>query len=210
MNTEIKIISNKEKLVDIRKACSTVICNIAWYIEKNGGKEAYEQAHFVRKGVAERLNIAQSLLSNKCKLMLDNAYRSPTMQQISYDNVLERLKKECPNWNDEQYEVEMSNRVSKVEFASHCTGGAVDLTIVDNNGAQLAMGTSLDEFTDTTYTFSNLVSANAKANRAILVDVMVEAGFVNFPAEWWHWSYGDREWACYQANKTAIYGPINL
>ena len=31
---------------------------------------------------------------------------------------------------------------------------------------------------------------------------MTSAGFVNFPAEWWHWSYGDREWANLQKNKT--------
>ena len=37
---------------------------------------------------------------------------------------------------------------------------------------------------------------------------MEKAGFINYPAEWWHWSYGDCYWAYF--NKCdAIYSPVD-
>ena len=207
---KITVQENHEKMVDLREKCPGIFFNIAWYIKRNGGQKAYTQAHFAREKVANLLNTAQSLLSNNYKLMLDDAYRSPAMQRKSYSNVLNKLREEHPEWKEAELELEMTNRVSKVELAPHCTGGALDLTIVDSKNTPLDMGTSLDEFTENTYTQSHAISALAKHNRKILIDVMTQAGFVNFPAEWWHWSYGDREWAFYQEKKISIYGIIEV
>ncbi|GAB3977862.1 hypothetical protein GCM10029978_068930 [Actinoallomurus acanthiterrae] len=52
------------------------------------------------------------------------------------------------------------------------------------------------------------VSSAARANRDLLADVMTAVGFVNYPTEWWHWSFGDRYWAVATGGKSAIYGPI--
>jgi hypothetical protein len=41
------------------------------------------------------------------------------------------------------------------------------------------------------------LSRSARRNRDLLAEVMVGAGFVNYPTEWWHWSFGDRCWALY-------------
>lgn len=51
------------------------------------------------------------------------------------------------------------------------------------------------------------LSPVARDNRAILVSVMSASGFVNYPHEWWHWSYGDRYWALCSGNPVALYGP---
>ena len=34
------------------------------------------------------------------------------------------------------------------------------------------------------------------------------AGLVNYPTEWWHWSYGDRYWALLTGAGHALYGPV--
>lgn len=34
-------------------------------------------------------------------------------------------------------------------------------------------------------------------------------GFVNYPAEYWHWSYGDRYWAYHVGHEFALYGIVN-
>ena len=34
------------------------------------------------------------------------------------------------------------------------------------------------------------------------------AGLVNYPTEWWHWSYGERYWAFSAGADHAVYGPI--
>jgi len=36
---------------------------------------------------------------------------------------------------------------------------------------------------------------------------MEDQGFVNYPYEWWHYSYGDKYWG-YVKNKTAIYDTV--
>lgn len=38
---------------------------------------------------------------------------------------------------------------------------------------------------------------------------MKKEGFVNYPGEWWHFSYGDQLWAAYKNKKYAIYGSID-
>lgn len=44
------------------------------------------------------------------------------------------------------------------------------------------------------YTAADNSGDEARANREILVTVLTAAGLVNYPAEWWHWSYSDRYW----------------
>jgi len=45
-------------------------------------------------------------------------------------------------------------------------------------------------------------------HRRLLKDIMTQAGFVNYPREWWHWSYGEKLWAYLHQQPHAIYGPI--
>jgi D-alanyl-D-alanine dipeptidase len=35
---------------------------------------------------------------------------------------------------------------------------------------------------------------------------MRATGFVNYPTEWWHWSYGDRYWAYALGKRIAFFG----
>jgi D-alanyl-D-alanine dipeptidase len=36
---------------------------------------------------------------------------------------------------------------------------------------------------------------------------MVQAGFVNYPFEWWHYSLGDQVWAQLTGTPSATFGP---
>jgi D-alanyl-D-alanine dipeptidase len=51
------------------------------------------------------------------------------------------------------------------------------------------------------------ISREARTNRALLAEVLTAAGLVNYPTEWWHWSYGDRYWAYAEDHPAALYGP---
>ncbi|MDP4504885.1 M15 family metallopeptidase [Nonomuraea turcica] len=44
------------------------------------------------------------------------------------------------------------------------------------------------------------------ANRCILGNALASAGFVNYPTEWWHWSFGERYWAYITQARYARYG----
>lgn len=45
-------------------------------------------------------------------------------------------------------------------------------------------------------------------NRRLLYHVMKEAGFANYPEEWWHFSYGDNMWAAINHKLYTIYGGV--
>jgi D-alanyl-D-alanine dipeptidase len=93
------------------------------------------------------------------------------------------------------------------------TGGAVDLTLIDENGLTLNMGTDFNaeplKTQNATYTAAQNISIEALRNRQLLMSVMSKAGFVNYPTEWWHWSYGDKYWALQTGNLEAIYDSID-
>ena len=42
--------------------------------------------------------------------------------------------------------------------------------------------------------------------RSLLFSVMEQAGFVQHPNEWWHFSYGDQLWSWLSKKDNAIYG----
>lgn len=74
----------------------------------------------------------------------------------------------------------------------HNLGVAVDLTLVDRaSGEELEMGTAYDTFTEAAHTAN--ARGEAAGNRQRLVQAMTRAGFVNYPREWWHFSYGAAE-----------------
>ena len=42
----------------------------------------------------------------------------------------------------------------------------------------------------------------------LLRKIMMQVGFAPYDAEWWHFSYGDREWAFYCKKPYALYDQI--
>ena len=70
----------------------------------------------------------------------------------------------------------------------HNRGGAVDITLVNLQGAELEMGTSFDFFgKEAAHNYKNL-SNKVKRNRNLLKSVMKSSGFNPFDSEWWHYN----------------------
>ena len=205
---KVKVEDNGEELVDLRNESPEILFEIAEYLDRNTatGSE-FEDAHFVRESVAKRIAQAQRNLPEGLKLLIRCGYRTPAVQSRQYKLDYDALLIEHPDWNKTELDVEIENRTASVDVAPHCTGGAVDLTIVDSDGKQLDMGTKMGTFGSKTHTCSNQISQSARNNRIILLDAMTNAGFFNFPGEWWHFAYGDRDWAVIN-NTHSIYGPI--
>jgi D-alanyl-D-alanine dipeptidase len=104
-----------------------------------------------------------------------------------------------------------SRYVSPPTIGPHVSGAAIDLTLCDLEGNELDMGTPVNatpEDSDGACYFGASVSAEARANRAVLAKALEEVDLVNYPTEWWHWSYGDRYWAMTKGASAAIYGPL--
>lgn len=69
----------------------------------------------------------------------------------------------------------------------HSRGAAVDLTLLDDDGRDLDMGTGFDSFTPQAHHARVDIPVAAQRNRAILMGLMTAAGWDNFMNEWWHY-----------------------
>jgi len=96
-----------------------------------------------------------------------------------------------------------------IASSPHVGGAAVDLTLVDADGNELDLGcpeaATPEESDGACYTDAPGLSARACENRAMLGEALSSAGMVNYPTEWWHWSYGDRYWAYVSGADHAVY-----
>ncbi|MDB5951181.1 MAG: D-alanyl-D-alanine dipeptidase, partial [Massilia sp.] len=82
----------------------------------------------------------------------------------------------------------------------HSFGMALDITILDEAGRELDMGTGFDDLTERSHpALETVMLARGEitpaqvANRQLLRDAMVQAGFQGISTEWWHYDCGDRE-----------------
>ncbi len=70
----------------------------------------------------------------------------------------------------------------------HNRGGAVDITLVDEMGLELDMGTSFDFFgPESAHNFKQF-SKQILKNRKLLKKIMIRNGFESFDSEWWHYN----------------------
>ena len=81
----------------------------------------------------------------------------------------------------------------------HSFGMALDITILDEQGRELDMGTGFDDMTalshpalEARFLASGELTSVQIANRQLLRDAMFQAGFVGINTEWWHFDCGDR------------------
>jgi len=74
----------------------------------------------------------------------------------------------------------------------HNRGAAVDMTLVDQAGKELDMGTEFDHFGEEAHHAYLKLSSQILENRKYLKAVMEQCGFVAQSTEWWHYNFGDR------------------
>ena len=170
---------------------------------------------YLRKTVCEKIySLAKSLEKENLRIKLYDAYRSLEEQEESWKKRLEQTKKEHPDLNQEDIErltkLKVANPTDSKNVGGHQTGGAIDISLTDLNGVELDMGTKYEEYNEKTKTYSKNIKEECIKNRKMLLKKMKELDFVNFPAEWWHFCYGDKMWAAYKCKKKAIYGYIEV
>jgi D-alanyl-D-alanine dipeptidase len=163
----------------------------------------------VRADLGERLGWARSALPGGVSLLVVEGHRAVARQQEIIDTYAAKLRAADPGLGDADLHRLTSRFVAPVEVAPHVAGAAVDLTLTGPDG-DLDLGTPIDatpeESAGACY-FAAEVSPAARANRMLLARVLGGAGLVNYPTEWWHWSYGDRYWALMTGAPAALHGP---
>ncbi|MET8783864.1 M15 family metallopeptidase [Streptomyces sp. NPDC004589] len=195
-----------EPLVDVRRGGSLLIDS-----RKQDPADTYV---YLREGVVERLMKAQEFLPQGLRLLFVEGYRPPSLQRAYFEEYAGQLQAIHADWSAEQIHSAASRYVSPPGIAPHSAGAAVDLTLADAEGRELNLGTRMnadpEESEGACYTHAANIGTEARANRKLLGSVLIAAGLVNYPTEWWHWSFGDRYWALITGETAALYGPKEM
>lgn len=175
---------------------------------------------FLRKTVYEKLVAAQKLLPPGYHFCLYEGYRSLSLQKMLFDTQFANNKARHPNWSTDQLFLETIKLIAPVvnqdgtdNIPPHSTASAIDVYLLDDKGHALDMGIHpkdwmQDEDGVLSLTASTAISEAAIKNRRIMSSVLDAVGFVNYPTEYWHWSYGDRYWAFVKNQPKTIYDQI--
>ncbi|MFG3384203.1 M15 family metallopeptidase [Streptomyces sp. NPDC047999] len=168
----------------------------------------------VREGVLARLKHARSLLPAGTDLLFVEGYRPLALQQRYFAEYRDELAATHPDWTAEQLHQAASRYVSPPEIAPHSAGAAVDVTLVDQDGHELDLGTrvnaSPEESDGACFTHAPNLSDQARHHRTLLLNAMQGAGFTNYGTEFWHFSASDRYDALMRQEPHARYGPVEL
>ncbi len=164
----------------------------------------------VRRSVADRLDAAQASLPDGLSFRVAEGFRTPDAQQAIITSYAASLRRLHPTAGEAEVVHLTSRYVAPLAVAPHVAGAALDLTLVDDTGHELWLGCALDatpEESGGACVTAAPVDAEARLHRDLMAIALAGAGFVNYPTEWWHWSFGDRYWACLVGAEAALYGP---
>lgn len=196
---------NNEPLVDIFEVCP----ELKW--AEQGPRWDFPRSGLARISVAEMLREAQKNLPRGLHLQIVGVFRPFDIQKRMYETARDELREQHPHWSDELLHdyLNVFSAPPIVETPPpHTTGGAVDLTIVDDDGQALDMTSPFDMGWDSAPTMVEGLSREARRNRDLLIEVLMPTGLTNFLGEWWHWSYGEPGWALRGGHPAALYGAV--
>ncbi|MBV2355352.1 M15 family metallopeptidase [Streptomyces sp. J2-1] len=166
----------------------------------------------LRSGALARLLDAQRLLPDGIRFLVVEGYRPPGLQRAHYESYAATLRTAHPDAPPDRIRELASAYISPPEVAPHVGGGAVDLTLCRADGTELPLGTEVnatpEESDGACRTAAPGIPAEARAHRRLMERALTAVGFVNYPTEWWHWSYGDRYWALLTGAPATRYGPV--
>lgn len=129
---------------------------------------------YMRKIVAQKLSEANKYLRENYNLSIKifDGYRPLSVQKLMWEIL-----------PDPRYVADPS------KGSRHNRGAAVDITLIDENGNEIEMGTPYDDFTERAHYDYEELSDDVKANRKLLRDVMIKFGFEPLETEWWHFDF---------------------
>ena len=167
------LIDKNADMVDVRKVCPAIHIELRYTTRRNGvGRVIYPRGArcLLRRSVAERLVRVQDRLALKgVGLKVWDGYRPLSAQRA--------LWAVCPN---------PKFVAPPIRGSIHNRGAAVDVTIVNRVGRELAMPTDFDAF----------------GIRDLLQEAMKLEGFLPDANEWWHFS--DPDWRHYPLTNVSL------
>ncbi len=184
VSESLQFVTSSTDYVEIRNSDSVAL-DLRYATTNNfTGKNLYQTFNraFLHRIAAAKLERAAALLHAAhpaYKLVIFDALRPRSVQYVLWNVV---------RGTDQQ------KYVANPQGGSiHNFGFAVDLSVLDETGKELNMGTPFDDFAplaqprlEENFLESGKLTRQQLQNRHLLRHVMEEAGFIPLPIEWWH------------------------
>ncbi len=172
-------------MVDVRDLAPEVLVRLKYAVAENFMGEAVYgagRACWLRREAAEKLALAQQELTRRrpgWRLLLGDCLRPRAVQRRMWSLVAG---------------TPMQRYVARPDPGSmHNHGAAVDISIADESGAALDMGTPFDHFGplaqprhEARFLAEGRLTREQVENRKLLREVMIAAGWRGLRIEWWH------------------------
>ena len=130
----------------------------------------------LRKETAGKLAAANKEFQEKgYRIKVWDGYRPPYVQKIFWEIM-----------PDDRYVANPYKGGSR-----HNRGGAVDVTLIDQNDKELEMPSAYDDFSSKAWRNNFAASAQARKNTEYLTKIMMKHGFTTIAHEWWHFDDAD-------------------
>ncbi|HEY9762052.1 MAG TPA: M15 family metallopeptidase [Trichocoleus sp.] len=192
------------------------------YYESLGAPYGDKSPYYLRRGVLAALHQVHDRLAAErpgWRIQVFDAYRPVAVQQFMVDFTFQEL---CQLQGLENMQLTEEQRQTLLEQVyqfwaapsldpttppPHSTGAAIDVTLVDEQGNEIDMGSPIDEISSRSFPehfadSQDPLEQQWHHNRSLLNTVMRSAGFRRHPNEWWHFSLGDQLWAWLMRQET--------
>jgi len=165
-----------DSLVELIRLDSSFLVDMPYATDSNFTKTKLYPCNkcVIRYKVALALIKANNILKEKgVKLKMLDCYRPLSVQRKMWEVYPNAVYVADPNSG---------------QASMHNRGVAVDVTLIDNAGNELDMGTPFDFFGKKAWPTYRDFPAEILANRDLLTNAMDMAGFRHSNSEWWHFS----------------------
>ncbi|NLT57544.1 MAG: D-Ala-D-Ala dipeptidase [Clostridiales bacterium] len=127
----------------------------------------------LRYGTVKKLMAAQAALREQgYGLLVWDAFRPPAAQFVLWEA-----------FPDPRYVADPHRK-----FSNHSRGNCVDVTLVKAQGEPVEMPTEFDDFSPRAGRTYEELAPEVAAHARLLEEAMLQAGFVPYEAEWWHYT----------------------
>jgi zinc D-Ala-D-Ala dipeptidase len=223
--SKVAIAENQDPLILIP---DSIHCLLPHPYLSLGAPYGEKSPFYLRSRVIEKLMEANRILSQLkpgYQIAVFDAYRPVVVQQFmvihAYQDLIKARELDPLQISNQQKEDLMQDvyqfwAIPSYDLASpppHSTGAAVDVTLIDEAGKEINMGSAIDlisPLSHPNYFQAELTEETQQyhRDRQLLNQAMTEVGFQRHPNEWWHFSWGDQMWAWLTEAPEAFYGRV--
>ena len=169
--------ANLRGLVDVRALLPDVVCDLRYATRQNVTKQSLYYANMpclLNARTAEKLRLAQHILrAQGFGLKIWDAWRPPEVQ-VELFRFGQRTGKGALFVDPHE------------AWSFHCSGTAVDVTLVDRSGHELRLPTYFDEAGARANIYHMPANTRVQHHIRVLQEAMLQAGFAMIDTEWWH------------------------